>query len=101
MALRKMKLGDWFKACRKNALGDGFNDLTGPVASMAAETLGVTKQRVHQLVQQDWLDAVSVTAPNGTITITFITENSLNHYLAKRVRDHRGGYYLPDQAAKA
>jgi hypothetical protein len=92
MALRKMKLGDWLKACRSNALGDGFNDLTGPVASMAAERLDVTKQRVHQMVQDDLLDAVSVTAPNGTITVTFITENSLNRYLAKRAPAIHGGF---------
>jgi hypothetical protein len=92
-----MKLMDWFKACRKNALEDAFGDLTGPVASTAAETLEVSKQRVHQLVQDDSLDAVAVTAPNGTITVTFITENSLKRYLAKRSPARRGGFTTLDQ----
>jgi uncharacterized heparinase superfamily protein len=92
LMLRKMALKDWFTACRKNALKDEFLNLTGPVPSSVAETLEVTKQRVHQLVQDDHLDAISVTAPNGTITVTFISEASLTRYLAKRAPAVHGGY---------
>jgi hypothetical protein len=94
LMLRKMALKDWFTACRKNALKDEFLDLTGPVPSSVADTLEISKQRVHQLVQDDALDAVSVTAPNGTITMTFVTENSLARYLAKRAPARRGGFTL-------
>ena len=84
MATRKMKLGEWFKACRKSAFDDGFLDLTGPTPSAAAQTLEVSRQRVHQMIESNMLDAVHIVAPNGTISLTYVTENSLNRYLAAR-----------------
>lgn len=98
MAIRKMKLFDWFKACRKNALGDGFLDLTGPPPASVAETLGVHRSRVYQLIENDSLDAVSIVAPNGTITLTLVTDNSLKCYLATRAPSRRNadGFTLLD-----
>jgi hypothetical protein len=98
MAIRKMKLGEWFKACRKNALGDGFLDLTGPPPASVAETLEVHRSRVYQLIENDSLDALSIVAPNGTITITLVTENSLNRYLKTRAPARRNpdGFTLLD-----
>jgi hypothetical protein len=98
MATRKMKLGEWFNACRKNALGDGFLDLTGPPVSSVAETLEVHRARVYQLIENDSLDSVSVVAPNGTITLTLITENSLKRYLKTRAPARRNpdGFTLLD-----
>ena len=84
MATRKMTLKAWFKACAAATFDDGFLDLTGPTQAAAAQTLEVSRQRVHQMIEDGTLDAVHITAPNGTISLTYVTQNSLDRYLAAR-----------------
>jgi hypothetical protein len=84
MATRKMTLKAWFKACAASTFEDGFLDLTGPTQAVAAQTLEVSRQRVHQMIEEGALDAVHVTAPNGTISVTYVTQSSLDRYLAAR-----------------
>jgi hypothetical protein len=84
MAARKMSLKDWTKACFKNTFDDGLLDFIGPTAPAAAQMLGVSRQRIYQLLDEKVLDTVAVTAPNGTITVTYITQASINRYLSTR-----------------
>jgi|HubBroStandDraft_5_1064220.scaffolds.fasta_scaffold207302_2 hypothetical protein len=92
-----MTLKAWTKACFVNALGDGYLDLTGPTPVAAAQTLEITRQRVHQLIEDGTLDAVHITAPNGTISLTYVTQASLDRYLSKRAPARRGGYTMLPQ----
>jgi hypothetical protein len=84
MATRKFTLKAWFKACVSATLNDDFLDLTGPTPSAAAQTLEVSRQRVHQLIAEEALDAVQITGPNGAVSVTYVTQASLNRYLATR-----------------
>jgi len=84
MATRKFTLKAWFKACVSATLNDDFLDLTGPTPPAAAQTLELSRQRVHQMIDDGTLDAVHITAPNGTISVTYVTQASLNRYLATR-----------------
>jgi|ERR1035441_6228258 hypothetical protein len=100
MAVRKMSLKDWTKACFKNSFDDGLLEFIGPTPIAAAQTLEVSKQRIHQMIEDKTLDAVRITAPNGTITVTYVTQASLDRYLAKRAPAIHGGYtLLPTQKA--
>lgn len=56
------------------------NDLIGYSPSGAAEELRISRQRVHQLVNEDKLDQVSVIDKNGNICAVFITNNSVHAY---------------------
>lgn len=60
--------------------GKSVGDLRGYSPAGAAEELGVSRQRIHQLVQQDRLDQLVIRDKNGTICATFVTENSVAAY---------------------
>ena len=55
-------------------------DLMGFSPSGAADELGITRQRVHQLVNEGKLDQIVVIDKNGNICATFITKNSVSAY---------------------
>jgi hypothetical protein len=84
MAVKKMSLKQWVKACVQHTHDDGFLDLTGPTQTAAAQTLEVSRQRVGQLIEDGTFDAVQITGPLGKVSVTYVTQNSLNRYLAAR-----------------
>ena len=93
MATRTLPFTDWLRLVRKHALGDEFENLAGYPSMEAARRLDVSKQRVSQLVSEGVLDVLELTT-RGKVTMTLITEASLNRYLAKRVPDrNRQGYF--------
>jgi hypothetical protein len=90
MARRTLTFSDWMRHLRKAILSpDSLGDLGGHPVDDVATKLGVTKQRVHQLIDSDALDALVVTTKAGNVTAVIVTQASLDHYLAHR-RPFRG-----------
>ena len=94
MATRTLTWTQWLKLVAGNALGNGFQNVAGyPPADVAAR-LGVSPERVKQLIREDVLDTVEVTTRAGRVAVRLVTEASLERYLAERVPDrNRQGYF--------
>ena len=63
---------------------DHLGDLGGHPVDDVAKKLGVTKQRVHQLIDSNALDAIIVTTKAGHTAAIIVTQASLDYYLAHR-----------------
>lgn len=94
MATRRLAIGDWLKLVRRHALDDGFKNLAGyPIVDVAAR-LKVSHQRVYQLIGEGVLDTIEIVNKAGKVSLSLVTEASLDRYLAERVTDRgRQGYF--------
>ena len=94
MATRTLGFSQWLKLVARHALDSGFANVAGFPPTDVAVKLGVSKQRVHQLIAEESLDTIEVTNAAGAVCITLVTEASYERYLAKRVPDrNRQGYF--------
>lgn len=94
MATRTLTWTEWLKLVRRHALDNGFQNVAGYPAADVAARLGVSHQRVYQLIQGGALDVVEVTTKAGKVSLSLVTEASLERYLAARVPDrNRQGYF--------
>lgn len=78
MAWREMELLQWAKA-----LVDG-KDVNGDSPGGAAARLGVTRQYVHKLIDEDELDAVRVVKKGGGLVAICVGEKKLALMVAAR-----------------
>lgn len=94
MATRTLPYSKWLREVARHGLGEAFLQLSGqPVADVAVE-LGVSTQRVYQLIEQDALDLLQITTRAGKVSVTLVTQASIERYLADRVPDrNRQGYF--------
>lgn len=90
MATRTLTLPEWLRLVRRHATDDGFANVSGFPVIDAADRLGVSKQRVHQLLEAGVLDSLAIVNKRGTVAVMLVTEASVNRYLAKRIPDVRG-----------
>lgn len=81
MATKTFTFPQWLKAMRKHDLhaGDLFT-CAGPSIVDAAKRLGVSDQRIRQLIEADRLDCVRVVTWKGNLAATMVTEASLEAY---------------------
>jgi hypothetical protein len=70
----------WISAITRDPMGDGFTRLAGYPVADVVKRLGVSEQRVRQLVEAGQLDAIQITTAKGTVAVTLITEASLEAY---------------------
>lgn len=92
MARKTVPFTQWLKEVARRPLGDTYVGV--PVAD-AMEKLGVSKQRVHQLIDNNTLDAIEVTTKKGAVAIILVTNASLDFYLTHRTRyAHDGRFTL-------
>jgi hypothetical protein len=80
MATRTLTYKAWLREVARHALGDGFNDLAGKPVADVVKLLGVSKQRVHQLILADRLDALHITTAAGDTALVIVTDSSLAKY---------------------
>ena len=101
MATRTLTYRKWLVEVAKHGLGDGFKNLTGYAVPDVAVRLDMSRQRVHQLLENGALDALQVTTKSGTVAMTLVTEASLERYLASRVPvpGHQGYFSFEQTAA--
>ena len=94
MATRTLTWTQWLKLVARHSLDAGFQNVAGyPIADVASR-LGVSRQRVNQLVADGTLDTLEVTTKAGRVAVSLVTEASLERYLAARVPDRgRQGYF--------
>ena len=97
MASRTLKFSQWLKLMARHALEadqTAYKNLAGYPSIDVAKKLDVSKQRISQLVQEGALDTLDVTNALGRVSVTLITEASLERYLDQRVPDrNRQGYF--------
>lgn len=68
------------KAVIANRAGDALDDYNGrPIADVEV-LLGVSKQRIHQLIEAGRLDAIEVTNAKGATAMILVTQNSLDKF---------------------
>jgi hypothetical protein len=85
MARTTLTFAQWLKKIAKAAISpDDLGDLGGHPVDDVATKLGVTKQRVHQLIDTDKLDAIVILSNAGNTTAVIVTQASLDQYLAYR-----------------
>jgi hypothetical protein len=85
MARRTLTFSDWMRHIRKAVTSpDDLGDLGGHPVDDVASKLGVSRQRVHQLIDSNALDALVVTTKAGNIAAVVVTQASLDYYLAHR-----------------
>jgi hypothetical protein len=82
MSTQTLDFNGWFKQLRTHALDDGFLDLSGSPVGVAAERLGVSPQRVHQLIAADRLDSLVIITGKKRVAVTIVTERSIAALLA-------------------
>lgn len=68
------------RAVVSNRTEDGFARLAGKPVADVAELLGVSKQRVHQLIEAERLDTIEITTASGIVAMTLVTDASLARY---------------------
>lgn len=94
MATRTLTWSQWLKLVARHSLDNGFANVAGYPVADVCERLGVTKQRVHQLIEAGALDTLQVTNAAGKVAVILVTDASLERYLLKRVPDRgRQGYF--------
>jgi hypothetical protein len=94
VATRTLTWTKWLALVARHSLDNEFGNIAGYPSIDVAEKLGVSKQRVHQLIEDGVLDTVEVKNAAGRLAIVLITEASLERYLAQRVPDrNRQGYF--------
>jgi len=94
MATRTLKYTEWLKLVTRSSLGDQFSHVSGFPPADVAKRLGVSRERVSQLVREGTLDTLSITTAAGAVALTLVTEYSLERYIGERVPDrNRQGYF--------
>jgi hypothetical protein len=80
-----LTMAQWMKRIAKAALSpDDLGDLGGSTVDDVATKLGLTKQRVHQLIDSNKLDALVIMSNAGNIAAVIVTQASLDQYLTYR-----------------
>lgn len=82
----------WCERFEKARTGKAQHELHGPPINLAAELLGITRTRVHQLIKEDKLDSVSVYDDFGHRIGHFITQASLDR---RRTVRYKPGQWRP------
>src|SRR5690606_34859940 len=84
-----MTVREWQDLCAKLGSQDNWNqlrdDLGGPSPGGAAAELGVSRQRVHQLIEEGKLDVVELRETKWSRPhVIMVTETSLRRWRASR-----------------
>ncbi len=82
----RYSMQEWCRRYKKARTGKARQELLGPTINLAAEVLGVTRTRVHQLIKEDKLDSISVYDDFGSRIGHFITQTSLERRRAIRYK---------------
>jgi hypothetical protein len=90
MASRTVKFTEWMKLVARHAHEDCLAKLTGTPVADTADKLKVTPARVYQLIEAGILDTLVVVTKAGKVSVTLVTLESVERYLAERVPDVRG-----------
>lgn len=94
MATRRLSITAWLRQVKEHALGDGFSNVAGYPCVDVAKRLDVSISRVYQLIENDSLDVIQIVNKAGKVSLTLVTEASLERYLADRTPDrNRQGYF--------
>jgi hypothetical protein len=78
-----------YKACNT---AEERRKILGPPINLAAEVLGITRTRIHQLVKEDKLDSISVYNDARQRIAHFITQASLDR---RRKYRYKRGQWRP------
>lgn len=98
MATRTLTYTTWLKLVVQHARTNEFLNVSGYPAADVAERLDVSRERVNQLTREGILDLLHITTRAGRVSMSLITEASIERYLAKRVPDrNRQGYFAFQQ----
>lgn len=89
MATRQMAWKDWLKRVLKAPLADQTSDFIGYPVDAVSERLGVSRQRVHQLIEAERLDTIEILTTKGAVCMTLVTEKSLEKYVPAPVGTNR------------
>lgn len=101
VATRTLTFAEWLKLVSTQALGRSAANVLGYPRADAAARLGVSEQRISQLVSAGVLDTLDVTTKAGRVAISLVTDASLERYLAERVPDrNRQGFFAFPAAQK-
>ncbi len=94
MAKRTLTFREWFKLAAKHLRDEQGSHLCGsPVADVAIK-LDVSTQRVYQLIAEGTLDTIDIVSLAGKVSVSLVTEASIERYIAQRVPDRgRQGYF--------
>jgi len=94
MATRRLSISDWLKLVRRHALDDGFYGLAGSTVVDVCKKLDVSTSRIYQLIEAGHLDTIEIVNKAGKVSLTLVTDASLERYLADRTPDrNRQGYF--------
>lgn len=72
---------DWIKKAIRNPNND---DLVGLPVPDVMDKLSVSKQRVHQMIDEDLLDGIAIVTKKGNTALVLVTQASLDYYLTHR-----------------
>lgn len=84
MAVRKMSLAAWQKACATTHAKPSASDLNGDSPGAVAAKLGISRQAVHQAVARGDLDAIIVNDSRGKLLMFMIPTRSIEAFAEKR-----------------
>ena len=82
----RYSMQEWCKRYKRARTAKARHELLGPPINLAAEVLGITRTRVHQLITENKLDSVSVYDDFGSRIGHFITQTSLERRRAIRYK---------------
>lgn len=80
MASRQMAWTDWLKRVTRAPLASQTGNYVGYPVDAVADRLCVSRQRVHQLIQQGDLDTIEILTTKGKLSMVLVTETSLEKY---------------------
>lgn len=93
MATRTLTWTQWLKLMADPS-PDVRKNVAGYPAVEVAARLGVSRARVYQLIESDALDIIEITTRSGKVSMSLVTDASLERYLSRRVPDRgRQGYF--------
>lgn len=88
----RYSIQEWGQRFKKARTAKARQELVGPPINLAAEVLGITRTRVHQLITENKLDSVSVYDDFGSRIGHFITQASLDR---RRTVRYKPGQWRP------
>ena len=88
MAVLQMTYQAWREALDAAYGKRAFHEYIGPSPGGAAGELGISRQRIHQLVDSGKLDMIKLShAPDGEITAYMITDASIDRLRSTRAME--------------
>jgi len=89
MAVRKMTLAAWQKACATTHGKPSWHELNGNSPGGVASDLGISRQAVHKAIARGDLDAVIVSDTRGRMLMFMIPQRSVETF--RLIRGKRTG----------